>query len=74
MATEPSDFRSGCLLFDSRCPQHRAAVPVARPGAASAFIAGRRVVAIDGVVLDVPDTAENDAEFVNAAVANTVRE
>ena len=42
---------------------NRAAVPVARPGAASAFIAGRRVVAIDGVVLDVPDTAENAAEF-----------
>jgi hypothetical protein len=42
---------------------NRAAVPVARPGVASAFIAGRRVVAIDGVVLDVPDTAENAAEF-----------
>jgi len=53
---------------------NRAVVPVPRPGAASAFIACRRVVAIDVVVLDVPDTAENDAEFVNAAVANTVRE
>jgi hypothetical protein len=42
---------------------NRAAVPVARPGAASAFIAGRRAVAIDGVVLDGPDTAENAAEF-----------
>lgn len=42
---------------------NRAAVPVARPGTPSAFIAGRRVVAIDGVVLDVPDTAENAAEF-----------
>lgn len=44
-------------LFD------RAAVPVARPGATGAFYRGRRLVAVDGVVLDVPDTAANLAEF-----------
>jgi hypothetical protein len=44
-------------LFD------RVAVPVARPGAASAFVGGLRVIAVDGVVLDVPDTPDNAAEF-----------
>lgn len=42
---------------------NRAAVPVARPGAISAFFAGKRVVAIDGVVLTVPDSPANAAEF-----------
>jgi len=54
-------------LFD------RAAVPVARPGAQSAFFAGKRVVAIDGVVLDVPDTPANAAEFGYSGKTDTNR-
>jgi Transposase DDE domain len=40
----------------------RVAVPLATPGAAGAWLAGRRLVAIDGTCLDVADTVEN-AEF-----------
>src|SRR5829696_643115 len=38
-------------------------VPIAKPSTPGAFCAGFRVMAIDGVVLDVPDTPENEAEF-----------
>ena len=41
----------------------RIAVPMARPGTRSAWCHGLRVMAIDGLVLDVPDTAANDEEF-----------
>jgi hypothetical protein len=44
-------------LFD------RVAVPLARPGTTGAWFHGRRVMAVDGVVLDVPDTPENLAAF-----------
>lgn len=44
-------------LFD------RVAVPIARPGTTGAWFHGWRVMAVDGVVLDVPDTAENLAAF-----------
>jgi len=40
----------------------RVAAPLSEPGAAGAWLAGRRLVAIDGTCLDVADTAEN-AEF-----------
>ena len=40
----------------------RVAAPLAEPGVAGAWLAGRRLVAIDGTCLDVADTAEN-AEF-----------
>jgi Insertion element 4 transposase N-terminal/Transposase DDE domain len=40
----------------------RVAAPLAQPGAPGAWLAGRRLVAIDGTCLDVADTAEN-AEF-----------
>jgi Insertion element 4 transposase N-terminal/Transposase DDE domain len=40
----------------------RVAAPLAEPGAPGAWLAGRRLVAIDGTCLDVADTAEN-AEF-----------
>src|SRR5215210_5014437 len=33
------------------------------PGPAGAWFHGRRVMAVDGVVLDVPDTPENLASF-----------
>lgn len=52
---------------------NRAAVPVARPGADSAFFAGKRVMAIDGVVLDVPDTPANAEAFGYSGKVNTNR-
>jgi hypothetical protein len=41
----------------------RVASPLAEPGVAGAWLAGRRLVAIDGTCLDVADTAENAAWF-----------
>lgn len=44
-------------LFD------RCAVPAAKPGTKGAWLAGRRLMAIDGFVLDVPDSKENSEAF-----------
>jgi hypothetical protein len=44
-------------LFD------RCAVPMAEPGTKGAWLAGRRLMAIDGFTLDVADTPENAKEF-----------
>jgi hypothetical protein len=41
----------------------RVAVPLAGPGNPGSFLAGRRLVAIDGTCLDVADTPANDAFF-----------
>lgn len=41
----------------------RTAVPLGREDAPGCFLAGRRLVAIDGTCLDVPDTPGNDAHF-----------
>jgi hypothetical protein len=41
----------------------RVAVPVARPGSRGAWFRQYRVMAIDGVIIDVPDTDENNEEF-----------
>ena len=41
----------------------RIAVPMARPGTRGAWFHGLRMMAIDGLVLDVPDTPTNDEEF-----------
>lgn len=41
----------------------RTASPLAGPGAVGSFLAGRRLVAIDGTCLDVADTAANDEFF-----------
>jgi hypothetical protein len=41
----------------------RVAVPCARQGAQGAWLGSRRLMAIDGFVLDVPDTDGNDAAF-----------
>jgi hypothetical protein len=46
---------------------HRVAVPIARPGTRGAWFRSWRVMAIDGVVLDAPDTPENNAEFDHAS-------
>jgi hypothetical protein len=48
-------------LFD------RVARPMARPGTRGAWFRSWRIMAIDGVVLDVPDTAENNEEFERAS-------
>ena len=45
------------VLFD------RVAQPLATDETAGAWLAGRRLVAIDGTCLDVPDTPVNDAHF-----------
>lgn len=42
---------------------HRAAVPVAGRGTKGAWLRGRRLMAIDGTGLDVPDTVENVEAF-----------
>src|ERR1700712_3384536 len=41
----------------------RVAVPLATPGTPGAWLGRWRLMAIDGVQLDVADTAENEAEF-----------
>jgi hypothetical protein len=41
----------------------KAAVPVARRGTKGAWLGSRRLMAIDGFKVDVPDTADNVAEF-----------
>jgi hypothetical protein len=41
----------------------RVATPVAKPGAPGAWLRGWRLMAIDGVRIDVPDSAANLAEF-----------
>jgi len=42
---------------------YRVARPVAQPATRGAWLRDRRLVAIDGFDVDVPDTAENAAEF-----------
>lgn len=41
----------------------RVATPIADPGGLGAWLAGWRLMAIDGVQMDVADTAENEAAF-----------
>jgi hypothetical protein len=41
----------------------RTAVPVAGHGTKGAWLGSRRLMAVDGFMLDIPDTAENAAEF-----------
>jgi hypothetical protein len=46
----------------------RVARPLAEPAASGCWLAGRRLVAIDGMCLDVADTVDNDAWFGRAGV------
>lgn len=46
----------------------RVAVPLAEPGAVGAWLAGRRLVAIDGTCLDVADTTANEEWFSRPGV------
>ena len=41
----------------------RVAVPCAQRGTKGAWLGSRKLMAIDGFVLDIPDTSENDAAF-----------
>lgn len=45
------------VLFD------RVAVPVAGPGTQGAWLGSRRLMAVDGFMLDIPDTPDNVTEF-----------
>lgn len=56
-ARERLGFEPVKALFD------RVAEPLATDGTAGSFLAGRRMVAIDGTTFDVADTAANDGFF-----------
>ncbi|MFN2504975.1 MAG: IS4 family transposase [Acidimicrobiales bacterium] len=69
---EPVKLPSKSAIFQARArlgadPMRalfeRVAVPLAEPGAPGAWLAGRRLVAIDGTCLDLADTVENDEWF-----------
>lgn len=51
----------------------RVARPLAGPETAGSWLAGRRLVAIDGTCLDVADTLVNDAHFGRAGVSKGER-
>lgn len=55
------------VLFD------RVAKPLAAPGTPGCFLAGRRLVAIDGTCLDLADTPANDAHFGRPGVTKGER-
>ena len=46
----------------------RVAAPLAEPDTPGSWLAGRRLVAVDGFCVDVADTDENDAHFGRAGV------
>ena len=49
------------------------AAPIGRVGGAGVWLAGRRVVAIDGTCLEVPDTEANDRHFGRPGVSKGER-
>ena len=51
----------------------KVAQPLAQEGTPGCWLAGRRLVAIDGTCLDVPDTPVNDAHFGRPGVAKGER-
>lgn len=70
--TEPAKLPSKSGIFQARARLgaepvealfKRVAGPLAGPAASGAWLAGRRLVAIDGTTLDVADTTENSAHF-----------
>ncbi|MPY95604.1 MAG: IS4 family transposase [Acidimicrobiia bacterium] len=75
---EPVKLPSKSAIFQARARLGAApvealfrqvAAPLAGRGAAGSWLAGRRLVAVDGTTLDVADTAEN-AEFFGRAGVN----
>lgn len=70
--TEPMKLPSKSAIFQARARLgagpvralfERVAMPLAEPGTPGAWLAGRRLVAIDGTCLDVADTTANDGWF-----------
>jgi Transposase DDE domain/Insertion element 4 transposase N-terminal len=70
--TEPPKLPGKSAIFQARARLgaeplealfRRVAVPLAEPDVGGSWLAGRRLVAIDGTTLDVADTSENDAFF-----------
>ena len=51
----------------------RVAAPVGRPDTAGGWLAGRRLVAIDGMCVDVADSPANDEFFGRAGVSKGER-
>jgi hypothetical protein len=47
---------------------HRVAVPMARRSTRGAWFRSWRIMAVDGVILDAPDTPENNKEFDHSSV------
>lgn len=45
----------------------RVARPMARPGTRGGWFRSWRIMAIDGVILDMPDTPENNAEYLHTS-------
>ncbi len=75
---EPVKLPSKSAIFQARARLgaepvealfRRVATPLATPGAPGAWLAGRRLVAIDGTCLDVADTAENEVWFGRPGVS-----
>jgi len=74
---EPVKLPSKSAIFQARARLgadplralfERVAVPLAEPGAPGAWLAGRRLMAIDGTCLDLADTVENDEWFARPGV------
>ncbi|CAN5752267.1 hypothetical protein BH24ACT2_BH24ACT2_00020 [soil metagenome] len=75
---EPVKLPSKSAIFQARARLgaepvealfRRVATPLATPGTPGAWLAGRRLVAIDGTYLDVADTAENEVWFGRPGVS-----
>ncbi len=75
---EPVKLPSKSAIFQARARLgaepvealfRRVATPLATPGTPGAWLAGRRLVAIDGTCLDVADTAENEVWFGRPGVS-----
>jgi hypothetical protein len=75
--SEPVKLPSKSAIFQARVRLgsapvealfRRVALPLAAPGSSGCWLAGRRLVAIDGMCLDVADTPDNDAWFGRAGV------
>ena len=75
--SEPVSLPSKSAIFQARVRLgsapveglfRRVARPLAAPSSSGCWLAGRRLVAIDGLCLDVADTPDNDAWFGRAGV------
>ena len=78
----PPQMASKVALFKARVrlgPEplemlfRRGAVPIGKPDWDDCFLGGRRLLAIDGTTMDVPDTTANDEHFGRAGVSKGER-